>query len=916
MRFTILALIRTALLLCLAAAVACTPAKLDEAKVTGQDSSMGSSDAGAIGGDATADAATDAATDAAEVADANAEIDGGSATDGSFGDATGACLSPADCPKPEPCQKATCTAGKCGVEFLSTGKCDDDEPCTLGDNCQAGACKPGSGWDMVACACHPDPSYARSCPDDGNLCNGQQFCTKTATGYICKTGAVPDPCEDSDPEDCLTSGCDPKTGLCVKSNVKKGTACSAGFPAAWTCVANQSCDGQGKCELQNTCECANDTDCVAKDDGNVCNGKLFCNKDPKATGPKCQINPKTVVSCAASNNTTCLKNACNKATGKCAMAPTENVKEECDSKTTQCWWVPLEPSETKKALVNCDDGLGCTLNDECVAGKCIGTTDACICTTDAECQSSEAWSAFKDLCRGKPYCDKSNSAAPVCKLNPATVPQCSAGLDTTCIKNVCIPDSGKCESRPRSQVIKRKCPDDPSKGCINCADDDASCIWTALPPSDPPWIGYDKLKCDDGNSCTFAESCVGGQCLSTNWQCNCAKDTDCADDDNNLCTGTPYCDKAAGKCKVNPATVIFCTSANDTDCTKNVCDSKTGKCALKPVPGVNILCNDGDSCTATDTCENGQCVSGTNTCPCKTNSDCNAKEDGDVCNGTLYCDKTANPPACIVNPATVLNCPKGLDNQCRLNLCNPKTGACQLMPTQEGIGCTDGNPCTGGDICTAGQCSPTAFICDCTTNSDCTAKEDNDLCNGTLFCNLGKCQVNPATIVTCPVGASNPCVSIQCDGKTGKCGAKPVVTLFAQCDDGNPCTKNDECKAGICTSGANQCSCTSDSQCDALDDGNPCNGELFCDLSAETFSCKPKPTTAILCDGAGDSECQMNVCELATAKCTLKPMPWLCNDGNPCTLDSCTGLGVCSSVPGNEGFSCGVASKCKSGKCL
>ncbi len=332
--------------------------------------------------------------------------------------------------------------------------------------------------------------------------------------------------------------------------------------------------------------------------------------------------------------------------------------------------------------------------------------------------------------------------------------------------------------------------------------------------------------------------------------------------------------------------------------------------------GTNVACNDGDSCTASDTCENGQCVSGTNICPCKTNSDCAAKEDGNVCNGTLYCDKTASPPACVVNPATVLTCPKGLDNQCRLNLCDPKSGACQLTPIQEGIGCSDGNPCTAGDVCTAGQCSPLAFVCDCTSNADCASKEDDDLRNGTLFCNQLKCQVNPATVVKCPVGASNPCVSVQCDGKTGQCGAKPVVALFVPCDDGNPCTKGDTCQAGSCSAGANLCTCTADSQCAGLDDGNPCNGELFCDLSAAPFSCKPKPATAILCDGVGESECQKNICELETAQCKLKPMAWLCNDGNPCTLDACSPAGTCSFDAVADGLSCGGTASCKQGQCV
>ncbi len=567
MNFCMTNMVPALLLACATVVVACTPAKLDEAKVTGSDTTQDVADAGATDAAAGSDAGADAG------ADADATADTGVGPDAISGDLAGACGSPADCPKPDQCQQATCVGGQCGTAPLASGKCDDGEPCTLGDSCQAGVCKPGSGWDLVACACHPDPAYARGCPDDGDLCNGQQVCTKNASGYACKAGPVPAACADSDSTDCVTSTYDPKTGQCVKANLKKGSTCSAGFPTAWECVVNQQCDGQGKCDFQNNCECMEDSECSAKDDDSLCNGKLFCNKDPKASGPKCQVNPKSVVSCSASNDTACLKNACTKATGKCAMSPAEGVKQVCDDKSGQCWWYPLEPTDVKPALVSCNDGLGCTLNDECKAGKCIGQTDACACKTDAECQGIEPWLSLNDRCRGKPYCDKSNSASPVCKLNPATVPQCSAGLDTTCAKNVCAPYSGKCESRPRSQVYKRKCGDDPAKGCSECADDDPSCVWAVLPTSQAPWTGYDKLKCDDGNACTANESCLGGQCLATNWLCSCAKDADCADDDN-LCSGTPYCEKASGKCKTNPASVVACSPANDTDCAKNSCDDR------------------------------------------------------------------------------------------------------------------------------------------------------------------------------------------------------------------------------------------------------------------------------------------------------------------------------------------------------
>jgi hypothetical protein len=44
-------------------------------------------------------------------------------------------------------------------------------------------------------------------------------------------------------------------------------------------------------------------------------------------------------------------------------------------------------------------------------------------------------------------------------------------------------------------------------------------------------------------------------------------------------------------------------------------------------------------------------IAGTNTCACTNDSDCAKSEDGNLCNGTLYCDKSvAGAFECKVNP--------------------------------------------------------------------------------------------------------------------------------------------------------------------------------------------------------------------------------------------------------------------------
>jgi len=83
----------------------------------------------------------------------------------------------------------------------------------------------------------------------------------------------------------------------------------------------------------------------------------------------------------------------------------------------------------------------------------------------------------------------------------------------------------------------------------------------------------------------------------------------------------------------------------------------------------------------------------------------------------------------------------------------------------EGEGCDDGNACTHDDTCTGGTCIGTPNVC---TPMD-------------------------------------PChYAGICDETTGECST-PAKADHTLCEDGNACTQNDTCKAGVCTSGSYVC---------------------------------------------------------------------------------------------------------------
>ena len=64
----------------------------------------------------------------------------------------------------------------------------------------------------------------------------------------------------------------------------------------------------------------------------------------------------------------------------------------------------------------------------------------------------------------------------------------------------------------------------------------------------------------------------------------------------------------------------------------------------------------------------GACKAGADICPCKTDQDCVGKDDGDICNGTLYCAKAGAGSVCKLNPATQLHCATVDDTACVANL--------------------------------------------------------------------------------------------------------------------------------------------------------------------------------------------------------------------------------------------------------
>jgi hypothetical protein len=123
----------------------------------------------------------------------------------------------------------------------------------------------------------------------------------------------------------------------------------------------------------------------------------------------------------------------------------------------------------------CDDGLFCTMTDQCAGGTCTGSGDPC----------------------PTQFCDEANDRCVNCTLDA----QCDDGV--ACTQDNCNV-AGACVSTPDDSL----CPDtDCTAGVCSAV---TGCGSTPANEGEP---------CDDGSTCTTTDVCVSGDCTGTGSTC-------------------------------------------------------------------------------------------------------------------------------------------------------------------------------------------------------------------------------------------------------------------------------------------------------------------------------------------------------------------------------------------------------------
>jgi hypothetical protein len=705
------------------------------------------------------------------------------------------------------------------------------ESCEGNDDCLSGICALHMGEKICSKTCDETCPQGWECGLVGGGGDGQYVCISKFS-HLCLPCETAEGCAGDTPNACVKYG--DGTSFCGGS-CDLDTPC----PSGYACQEIETANGAMSYQCVNTagvCPCTNlaidsalSSPCETTNDLGTCSGVRICEETGlsactalEATGEICNGidddcngvaddgtcddgNGCTIDTCAGADGCTyellmegeCLDGDACTIGDHCEEGVCVGKDIDCDDENPctvdSCDGLGGCKSEPQVAV--CDDGDPCTLGDLCTDGTCQGTAsltcdDGNPCTDDSCGEAGCVYTVNESGCDDGNACTEGDGCADGSCVGAAVA--CDDG-------NLCTTDS---------------C--DVSKGCVTA---------------------NNTQPCDDGDTCTLGDACADGGCAAGANELTCEDGNPCTDDgcdtnlgciftanggacdDKNDCTTADAC--VEGACIGSGS--LACDDGNP--CTVDSC-LPGGGCSYENAVGI---CNDGDACTINDTCQEGQCVSGTQL----------SCDDGNLCT-----DEVCEGGDCVFT-ANASECDDG-------NACTTTDGCVQ--GNCGGIGSL---PCDDGNACTTDSCLPNEG---CVSSASAGPCSDGDACTANDSCQDGQC-VSGASI-GCDDG--NPCTDDACSG--GDC----TFTANAEpCDDGNACTPSSQCQDGGCMS-SDVLACNDDNPC--TDDG--CDPQTGCTATANSAACS---------DG---DPCFFND-ECADGSCQAGPDALSCVDGDACTEDSC-----------------------------
>ncbi|HPV03488.1 MAG TPA: hypothetical protein PLC24_02890 [Myxococcota bacterium] len=377
---------------------------------------------------------------------------------------------------------------------------------------------------------------------DGLACGTSNRCVKTPGR--CETGVCVGARQEQCPGiPCMVGRCDPETGSCAYTQAPEKSSCDVdGNPCT-----SDICEA-GSCRKgPNSCPCLRVSDCPNPLD--LCAGVFTCRLN------FCEIDEMTRVICPADSS--CYTHACNSATGQCER--TDMPDDTVCAQEGPCTLQGRCGSGICVIPDRCDDGNQCTTdNCDSVSGACDHQPSDGACDDEDQCTGPDA--CVLGVCRGQPVsCDD---------RNPCTIDSCDSV--SGCVNE---PDKAgtPCDSGDLC-VVGSVCDENGvcGNGSPKC-DDQSDCTIDTCESGLCDFVPV-QGACDDGNSCTLGERCLGGVCgegRPVPGCCNFAADCD----DNDQCTVSACVDS---ECVHQGEPVGLC-GGND-GCTFAWCQADSGQC--------------------------------------------------------------------------------------------------------------------------------------------------------------------------------------------------------------------------------------------------------------------------------------------------------------------------------------------------